>query len=164
MRPHRFARWLHVFFRLGVVVKGIDALLEIAGAALVLYAPPGTIRTVVYLLTQHELSEDPHDLLATHLRSAAQQFSLGDRNFAAVYLLLHGVLKVGLVWGLLKGRLSVYPVAIVVFVGFAVYQMYRYLLSHSVAMIGLTLLDVVVILLTLFEYRRLRGAIGTRAI
>jgi uncharacterized membrane protein len=41
--------------------------LEVSGGLLLLVVSPATIDRVVTSLTQHELSEDPHDVLAPHL-------------------------------------------------------------------------------------------------
>jgi uncharacterized membrane protein len=149
-------RAAHAAFEIGIIFKGVDGVLEIAGAALLWLVRPEQLHRVVALLTQHELSEDPRDLIARALAQGVEHLTGGGRGFAAVYLLSHGVLKVWLVWALLKKKLWAYPVAILVFVGFGVYQMYRYAYSHSAAMLALTVLDVFVIALTFVEYRRLR--------
>ncbi len=147
---------LHRFFELGVIVKGIDGALEIVGAVLLFVVKPGWIRHVATALTWHELSEDPHDLIARHVLQAARRLSARGEIFASVYLLVHGVVKVALVWALLRTKLWAYPVAIAIFTAFGVYQVYRYAVAHSAAMLALTVLDVFVIGLTWMEYRRLR--------
>ena len=68
------------------------------------------------------------------------------------------MIKVFLVVSLFLGRLWAYPTAIAIFALFIVYQMYRYYLDPSLAMVALTILDVIVIVLTWFEYRRLKRA------
>jgi uncharacterized membrane protein len=50
--------------------------------------------------------------------------------------------------------------AIVVFVLFIAYQLYRYALESSTTMIVLSVFDVIVIALTWLEYRRLQGVYG----
>jgi len=45
----------------------------------------------------NELLEDPKDLAANTLLHAAQQLSVNAQIFAGVYLLVHGIVKVGLV-------------------------------------------------------------------
>jgi uncharacterized membrane protein len=70
------------------------------------------------------------------------------------------VVKVGLVAGLLLRRRPAYPVAIGAFVLFLVYQVYRYVIGHAPEMLVLSLVDVVVIVLTWLEYRRLRESEG----
>src|SRR6266852_1993530 len=121
--------------------------------------PPRAISHALAMVTQHELSEDPHDFIASHLLRLSERFSANTQFFAAMYLLVHGVVKVLLVWALFRAKLWAYPAAIVVFAAFGVYQMYRYFLSPCFAMIALTVLHVIVIVLTWMEYGRLkRGA------
>ncbi len=148
---------VHALFKAGVFLKGVDGVLEALGAVLLLTVTPGQISRIVSALTQHELSEDPHDFVATHLLHAARHLSMGTERFASVYLGSHAILKVLLVWALLRSKLWAYPIAIAVFLGFAAYQMYRYALSHSAAMLVLTVLDAFVIVLTWLEFRRVRA-------
>ncbi len=152
-----FSRFVHISFEVGIVMKGIDGVLEALGALLLSFLSPEQINRVITLLTQHELSRDPNDFIAGHLLSAAQGFSGGTKTFAILYLFSHGVLKIGLVWALLRSQLWAYPTAIGVFIAFGAYQIYRYVLSASPAMVVLTVLDVLVIWLTWAEYRRLKG-------
>ena len=59
-------------FQVGIILKGLDGVLEVISGVLLLMVSPATIDRVVTSLTQHELSEDPRDLLATHLLRTAQ--------------------------------------------------------------------------------------------
>jgi uncharacterized membrane protein len=67
-----------------------------------------------------------------------------------------------LVWALYRRKLSAYPAAIAVFAAFGAYQMYRYFVSPSFAMIALTVLDVIIIVLTWMEYGRLKHDVSIR--
>ena len=148
---------LHVAFEVGIILKGLNGLLELVGGALLLAFPPSAIEKFIVGLTNNELSKDPHDVIATHLRQAAHSLSANDQLFAAIYLLSHGVIKALLVYALLRGKLWAYPWAIGVFAAFGVYQIYRYFISQSGWLIALTVLDAIVILLTWFEWRRVRN-------
>ena len=148
----------HIAFEIGIFFKGLDGVLEIVGGLLLFFVKPETISRVVIALTQHELGEDPNDVVAGYLVRAANNFSASSQVFAGIYLLSHGVIKIVLVESLLRGRLLAYPTAIVVFALFIMYQMYRYYLDSSIAMIALSILDVIVIVLTWLEYRRLKRA------
>jgi uncharacterized membrane protein len=154
---------LHVAFEVGVILKGLNGLLELIGGVLLLWFPPSAIQTLVVRLTQNELSEDPHDFIATHLRAAAHSLSASTELFAALYLLSHGVIKALLVYALLRGKLWAYPTAIAVFAAFGVYQMYRYFIHPSGWLIALTVLDAVVIFLTWVEWQRLKRDHGRHA-
>jgi uncharacterized membrane protein len=145
---------LHAAFEIGVFLKGLDGVAQVVGALLLFVVPPGAISHGLAIVTQHELSEDPHDFIASNLLRMFERFSTNAQFFAAIYLLVHGLVKVLLVWALFRAKPWAYPVAIIVFTAFGGYQMYRYYLSPSLAMIALTILDALVIVLTWIEYRR----------
>ena len=149
---------VHIAFRIGIFFKGLDGALEIFGGLLLFFIKPETISRVVIALTQRELGRDQDDAVASYLVQGARRFSASSQTFAGVYLLSHGVIKIFLVASLLRGRLLAYPMAIVVFTLFIVYQMYRYYLHPSIEMIALSILDAIVIVLTGLEYRRLKRA------
>jgi uncharacterized membrane protein len=140
------------------LLKGLNGLLELIGGTLLLIFPPNAVQRFVVGLTHNELSKDPHDFVATHLRAAASHLTSNGELFAAVFLLSHGIIKVVLVYALVRDKLWAFPWAIGVFSAFGVYQMYRYAIHPSGWLIALTVLDVLVILLTLAEWRRVKSA------
>ena len=160
MNSKKKFRGIHIFFYLSVIAKGIDGALEIVGGLLLLFVSPDRISAIVRVITQHELSEDPKDLIATYLLNSAHSLTKGVTMFAAVYLLWHGIVKAGLVAGLLLKRRWAYPAAIIAFFLFVVYQLYRYTHTHSPALLALSVLDVLVIILTWIEYKRLKTING----
>ena len=153
--PVKRAR-LHVAFEIGVILKGLNGFLELIGGILLLVFPPSAIQRFVVGLTHNELSRDPNDFIATHLRAVAQHLSVHAQTFAAIYLLAHGVIKAVLVYSLLKDKLWAFPIAIAIFAAFSVYQIYRYFVEPSGWLIALTVLDVIVIVLTWFEWQRVK--------
>jgi hypothetical protein len=46
-------------FLVGIMLKGLDGLLEVVGGLLLLVVSPATITSLTRALTQHELSQDP---------------------------------------------------------------------------------------------------------
>jgi uncharacterized membrane protein len=148
-----------LLFRISVLLKGLNAALEIVGGAALLAVSPAFILRTVALLTQDEIAEDPRDLVANSLRRAVSHLSPASQHFAAIYLLIHGVTKIGLVGALLKHKLWAYPAAMIVFGAFIIYQIYRFTLTHGLGLIALSVFDLVVIWLIYLEYRALkRGA------
>ena len=141
-------------FEVGIILKGLDGVLEVIGGLLLLVLSPATIDRVVTNLTQHELSEDPQDFLATHLLRTAHGLTGSAVFFGAAYLLAHGLLKVILVAALLKNQLWAYPWTIVFLGVFIVYQLYRLSLKASVGLTALTIFDAVIAWLTYREYRK----------
>jgi uncharacterized membrane protein len=145
-------------FAVGIILKGLDGVLEVVGGLLLLVVSPATIDQLTRALTQHELSEDPHDFLATHLLHAAGSLSGSSLRFGAAYLLLHGVVKVLLVTALLRDKIWAYPWMIAFLIVFIVYQVYRMTFAFSIGLLGLTIFDLVVVWLTYREYGKQRTA------
>ena len=140
-------------FYLGVILKGIDGVIEtIAGFAL-LFIGHAQLGAIVSFFTREELLEDPHDTIANYLTHSFQTFSGASQHFGALYLLVHGVVKMALVVGLLRNRLWAYPTAIAVFTALGLYQTYYVVVDRSLLLTGLTILDVIIIFLTWHEYR-----------
>jgi uncharacterized membrane protein len=139
------------------VLKGIDGGLELIGGLLLLFVSPDTIRDVVRSLTQHELSTDPHDVIANHLLRSTQNLSRSTTLYAAIYLLLHGLAKVVLVVAVLRDQTWAYPAIIVLLLAFIVYQLYRLTLEPTIGLTLLTLFDAFVVVLTWREYQARHG-------
>lgn len=140
-----------------MTLKGLDGLLEVIGGLVLLFVRPATINHLARSLTQHELSQDPHDVVARHVLRSAGHLTHGSTLFAAVYLLSHGLAKVVLVVAVLREQLWAYPGMIVLLGVFIAYQLYRLIVVRLT--IGLTLLtvfDAFVIWLTWREYRARR--------
>jgi uncharacterized membrane protein len=96
-------------FRISIGLKGLDGLLEIVGSVVLLFVAPATLQSWARTLTAHELAQDRHDFIATHLLHSASQLSRSTTLFAAIYLLSHGIAKVVLVIALLRNQLWAYP-------------------------------------------------------
>lgn len=155
------SKWFHeqnlrLAFQISLIIKGVFALLEILGGIAAYFVSQQFLLSLILAVTRQELTEDPGDVVVRHLLETAHNFSLSAQYFTSIYLLSHGVIKTVLIAGLLRKRLWFYPAAIVVFVTFIVYQLYRFSHTHSIWLLLITLLDIVVIWLTWHEYRYLQ--------
>jgi uncharacterized membrane protein len=153
-------------FEVSIILKGLDGVLEVIGGLLLLLISPATIDRVVGALTQHEVSQDPHDFLATHVLHFAHGLSGTTVFLGALYLLSHGVVKIVLVVALLKTQIWAYPWMIAFLLVFIVYQVYRMTFAPSLGLVALTIFDGFVAWLTYLEYqrhrRRLTSPMGSR--
>ncbi len=147
---------LHDGFLIGIYIKGFDGILEILGGFLLMLTSPVRLSKIILLLTQHELSEDPNDMIANYLIKISHEFTASSQHFGIFYLLSHGVVKIFLVAMLLEKRLWAYPLAVIFLVLFVGYQIYRYSYTHSFWLIALTVFDTVMILLTWIEHNRIK--------
>ena len=144
---------LHRLFQLAVVVKGIDGVLELLGGVLLLLVGPAALHRLVVVLARHELADDPDDWVVMTLRHLAESFSVETRHFASAYLIGHGILKIFLAVTLLRERLWAFPTALSVLAIFVAYQLHRFVRTHSIVLLALTVVDLVVMVLIWREYR-----------
>jgi uncharacterized membrane protein len=149
-------RRIHQIFEIGVWLKGAHALIECAGGVLLYVVSTDTIASWVNAFTQDELIEDPNDFIAGHLAQMASHFSVASEHFYAFYLLSHGLTKLILVVGLLRGKLWSYPASLAALGAFMVYQVYRYSYTHSFGLLVLTVFDAIVMVLIWHEWKVVR--------
>src|SRR6266478_1860256 len=149
----------HGLFMLSVWSKGIAGLIETIGGLLLLCVPRAGLNTFVVALTAPELAEDPTDRVATLLQRIVHELTADTKLFISGYLIIHGIIKVLLVAGLLGRRLWAYPVSLWFLAAFIAYQMYRFLFTHSLWLIALTVLDLIVAFLIWREYQQVRKEI-----
>jgi len=145
-------------FKIGLVLKGLDGVLEVVGGILLLFLSPDAIEHLVRMLTAHELSEDPHDLVARYLLHTTAHLNHGTTLFGAIYLLSHGIAKIVLVALVLRDKLWAYPWLIGLLLAFIAYQLYQITAVHfSAALTALTVFDALLVWLTWREYRAKRA-------
>jgi uncharacterized membrane protein len=156
-RSGRRASLIHLIFEIGVIAKGIDGALELIGGLLLVALSPAAIGGTIWYLVQGELKEDPTDLVANLLLHNTQTI-IHTRVSASVFLIVHGVVKLGLVGGLVTNKLWSYPAAIMMFTGFSIYQAYQLTQQNSLFLGIATVLDLMVVLLVIVEYRHVRLA------
>ncbi len=147
---------IHQIFRISVILKGIDALIEIAGGVLFFLISKQAVLHWVNVLTRQELVSDPRDMIANAVLHAAQQLSGSAQDFYAFYLVSHGLIKLVMVAGLLREKLLAYPFSLAAMAGFIAYQLYRYSYTHAIGLIVLTVFDLIVMALIWHEWRLLR--------
>jgi len=152
---------IHQIFEVSVALKGLHALIEIVGGIALYLTSTRTILGWIDRFSQGELTEDPNDWIANKVLVFGQNFSVEKHHFYAFYLLSHGLVKIVLVFGLLKEKLWAYPASFVVFSLFIAYQLYRYSFTHDFSLILLSIFDLFVIALAIHEYRLLRKHLPT---
>ncbi len=160
MRPYqgrRRAGLMHRLFGIVVALKGLDGIIDLAGGAALLLVQPGAIAAWTNAVTQHELSEDPGDFLAEHLRQWGSDFGHSAQLFVAAYLLLHGAAKLLLAGSLLMGKSWAYPVALAFLAVFMAYAGFRLSLGWNWLLAGAIPLDAVTIWLVAREWRATRS-------
>jgi uncharacterized membrane protein len=144
---------LHQSFEVGISLKGVGALFEIAGGMVLWFVKPSQMNEMVRRVGEDLLADAPHHPFAVHVLNASQRFADNGTTFASLYLLSHGVVKLALVICLMLNKIWAYPLTIAVFTAFMVYQVHRFTRTHSWALIWLTVFDAVIVYLTWKEYQ-----------
>jgi uncharacterized membrane protein len=130
--------------------------LKLSGVFLVFFISQDSVIKIIQFFTQGELSEDPKDIIANYLINSAEHFSLSAKHFIVFYFLSHGLIKLGVIIGLLKNKFWAYPASIIVFGIFIFYQVYRYFHTYSPWLLILTIFDLFVIWLIWLEYKNFK--------
>jgi len=143
-------------YRAGLLLKGIDGTFELL-AGLALWFFPDALARLVEPFAHTETGPHPlHGFVAYWAGRADHELVSGHHTFVIVFLLLHGVVKLVLVYCLLREFHWVYPWALAVLGAFVVYQAYVLVRSPTIGMALLTLLDVVIVWLVWREWRQIR--------
>jgi uncharacterized membrane protein len=142
----------HRVFLLGLLLKGINAFFELAIGTVLLAVPLHTVQqwTTAVLSWAQKLSPPGW---ASHYENAMNSVDASGVAFVAWYFLSHGVLKAFVIWCLVLKKLWAYPLGIVIFVGFGIYQTWEYFHSGGAFYLVLDVLDAALIGLTIMEWR-----------
>lgn len=133
MRP-TVRHLLDLLFLVGVVVKGLNGVAELAGGVAAAILPADTSVSIA------------HGHVHEH-----------DVPLLVVFLLVHGIVKVAIVVALIVGALRVYPWAIGALAVLTILQIVDLVLRPSLGIVLLTILDLLVIALTWREWRAHRS-------
>ena len=138
---------IHQIFEISVALKGLHGLVEIAGGLALALFSTDSILGLIYRF-------DRHDWVARH-------FSSGEHHYYVFFFLSHGGLNLAVAILLFLEKLWAYPVAFAVLGLFIVLQLFRFAHVHDPGLILFSILDVIVIILAVHEYRLLRKHLPT---
>ncbi|MDO8514367.1 MAG: DUF2127 domain-containing protein [bacterium] len=147
---------LHLLFEVGVVIKGLHALLELV-TAFVVYFLGSSALLFVTRISENELADDPNDIFMNLFVNQATHVFTSARGFVVIYLIVSAIINLILVGALLSNRLKAYPVSIGIVSLFVFYQMYRISITHSPWLTLFTLFDIAVMYLIYEEYKHQKG-------
>jgi uncharacterized membrane protein len=153
----RHTTWTDRLFRVAIAVKGLDGGLQLIGGLVLLVIRPSAVTGLAHMVLTRDLLGSPSSPFALHFQAATENFVQGStRWFAITFLLLHGVVKVALVIALVRKIMPAYPIAAVVLGAFVVYEVFRAVRTHSIALPIFAAIDVLIIIFVVREYLELR--------
>jgi uncharacterized membrane protein len=147
----------HRAFRVAVVVKMLDGVIEAAGGLWLYFYGNANLPRLLSTLFRPELLEDPHDFIATHVLAFVNALPVSMLTFIALYLTIRGLTKTGLMIALSKNQYWAYPVSLLLLTALVLYGVYRLILDFSYTIGFFLLIDSAVIGLIYAEYREVRS-------
>lgn len=135
-RPAQRSRIEHTLYLVGITIKGIDGILETCGGLLLFFT--GTISSLIPFIGPY---------LAVYIQL-----------FAGAYLLGHGIVKIILVYALLRKKHWAYKLSLVVLSLFVIYQIISILMTFSFFLFIFTLFDMAIVWLVWKEYCSIKHA------
>lgn len=132
--------------------QGAHSLTEVLGGLALAFLSHDLIIRIATTLTRAELIEDPRDVVANAVRTAAEGFTTDAQSFVAWYLFSHGLIKLVLVAAVLTNRVWAYPAFIAAMIGFILYQISRMSFDVTFVLVTITVLDLIVLFLAWHEY------------
>ncbi|MBU6388383.1 DUF2127 domain-containing protein [Patescibacteria group bacterium] len=142
------------FFDLALLLKVVNGALEMLAAVLVLFVPPALVIRLAEFATSGEIAQDANDVIAISIRDMAHTFAVHTHYLLALYLALHGAIKVLLVIGIFAGKRIAYPLFMIALAIFGAYEAYRGLMRQELLLQALAIFDFSLLVLTSYEYRR----------
>ncbi len=149
--------WFDRLFKVSIAIKGFDGLVElVAGIALLI--SPGLVHWVLNGVGVWFVHRHVHllQIVGEYMYRVDDDFSRSGLGFLIIFLVSHGVVKLALVYCLLKKIVWAYPYAIVLLLVFLIYQIYLLITQPSIGMALFAILDVIIIVLVYGEYRKLK--------
>jgi len=147
---------INLGFYCGLGIKAINALVEFIGGLFMIILNHDALNNVVKDIAIPELREDPTDFIMNYLITIGQNLSISSQYSIAIYMLLHGITKLVVIFLLLKKKIWAYIPAIVIFSFFVMYEIYSYIHSQSLLMLFIIIIDVAIIAMIMLEYRHLK--------
>jgi len=144
---------LHRAFQVAIGIKGLDGLVEfMAGLIIALVGSQQVYRFAIWA-TAPEIARHPESHTAHAIRHGAYNFTLHSHRFVIIYLLAHGLLKIGLVINLFIEHLWIFPVSAVVLLAFIGFMGLKLAAHWSPWLFAFALFDTVTLALILNEWR-----------
>jgi len=144
----------HRIFIAVLLGKAVLGAVQLAIAVALYFGVLQYVPLIAEWLVQKELSEDPHDFLASKILSLANMAPTSDATFYMTYFAAHGVLHLGVVGALLWGARWANHAAVAVLSLFVVFQVVEWARMGGAMLLVLTAIDLAVIWLTVREHRQ----------
>lgn len=156
MQSRKSFRWtsLELWYTIGVTLKGVDGTAEVLIGLLLLFAPGLAASSLSAVAAEAGESTTPvRQWISAYVGNLDHQVIVAGVGGLVVFLLLHGFVKLALVYCLFRKYHRVYPYALAVLIFFLGVQVYALAANPTISLAVLCVLDMIIIVLVFREYR-----------
>lgn len=150
----------HILFLVSILLKGLFALLEFAAGLGMYLTPPDFLAQLIRFMFKNQLVADRHDFIATFMQHQLAEYDVSHHTFVSIYLMLHGLVKIGVVAGLWSEKLWAFPVGISALAAFIIYQLSRFSYTHAPLLVVISIFDAFIILLAWREWQAMKQKVA----
>lgn len=148
----------HRAYQAVIAIKGLDGAIELVLGIIVAVVGAQQFSALLIAWSAPEIAANPESHAMRFVRHSAAGLAHASSAFVIVYLLAHGVLKLGIAINLLREKSWVYPVAVAILAGFIAFMSYRLTAHFSVWLLSFALFDMLTLALVINEWRSPRTA------
>jgi uncharacterized membrane protein len=150
----------HRAYQAAIAIKGLDGGIETLAGLLVAIAGTERLYNFAIWITAPEIASNPDSKTAHLIRHGASGLMHASETFVVFYLLVHGILKLGIAINLLRESDWIFPPAVVILTGFVIFMSYKLTVHWSAWLLGFALFDTLTIALVLNEWRNHRARLA----
>lgn len=158
----KFLRWRNSpeferLYLVGVGLKGVDGLVELITGLALLISPVILHQILQALLGEaHEHTSTVARYIAENIAHVDGDLARGGTTFLMLFLITHGIIKIVLVYCLIRELTWAYPYALAVLTLFLIYQIYACFVTPGLVVTFFAVLDAIIIWLVWGEWQKLK--------
>ncbi|MBV8798865.1 MAG: DUF2127 domain-containing protein [Alphaproteobacteria bacterium] len=144
---------MHRAYQVAIAIKGLDGAIEFLAGLFIALVGSRQVYHFAIWATAPEIARHPESHAAHAIRHGAYNFAHHSHRFAIIYLLTHGLLKIGLVVNLFLENMWIFPASVVVLLGFIAFMTAKLVAHWSPWLFAFALFDTLTLALVLNEWR-----------
>lgn len=143
-------------FDIAIFVKLIAGFFDLLIAIMFSTMSMDKLILIIQKISSNELVHDPTDFTVNFLINVLHHFGPGTKTFLVAYFLIHACINVLLFVTIWKKEKMAYPFAIALLCVLTIYQVIRFMHTHSLILLGLTIIDIILIYFVIDEYKHFK--------
>ena len=143
-------------FEVGIIIKGINGILETLAGLLLLFLTPQRLQHFIEFVTQLNVNNEKQSKIITMFLHSVDHLGTGNRIFLIAYFWSHAAVKLTAVIGILTNKLWAYPFSLITLGVLTLFQFGSIIHKASIGMILLTIFDLFILWLIWREYGKVK--------